>query len=570
MSNSGKNIMGQCKTKTYSALPVEDWVCDEVYPACKPLCYKGSFYITKIEGATGIPGKASTVNMYVGAFDSLDGDFLKAFNDCLGCCGEDTDTFMLGVDNGNGTATFTPADGSDPFTVSTMDTDTFVTIVDNGDGTATATNPDQTEVILSTVDTTVTYLFEQTNPVDGDGIIQFTVTPSDGGAEQFITLPEPTVDTDTNNDWTASALSPDGILTYTGTDGDGNPIAMPPVDLSALISPMLLAGTGISLDVDPNTGDITVNSTVVDTTIPDTFTTYNAVQTLNPDGSTTTTITVTPADGGPDVVTTITSGQPDRTHTDGTVVEDDCTQPSLNTCIEGEVVPAPKAMTVAPYERKVCGRLAAITVEQARPFIVNQGGSTISIEWKLMGQGGITVATQNITSLNPEIIPTISTLNNVGVGWFGASPLVPSTPLDYSINFSKDLTGLAKAMGCPTRVFSTAFEVRDLGTGCYVAEQGTNFQGGGDFLESPSGTFCPAPPATVAVALRTLQGLTDPDLLSEFVEVTALQVERVDRLGTIFQIIYNQPACVWVDCAGDFIRAEDVDGNSLTEAQVVY
>ena len=171
-------------------------------------------------------------------------------------------------------------------------------------------------------DTVVTYTFNQTNPVNGDGIIEFTVTPSDGGADQFITLPEPTVDTDTNNDWTASALSPAGILTYTGTDGQGNPIAMPPVDLTPLISPALLAGDNITLDVDPNTGAVTISGTdhTVDT---DTFVTYDAVQTTNSDGSTTTTITVTPAGGGTPVVTTIVSGEPSCPDVFNRVVDED-------------------------------------------------------------------------------------------------------------------------------------------------------------------------------------------------------------------------------------------------------
>lgn len=264
--------------KEYTSMIVEKFNCLSIYKKCDVVEYEGEYFIAKVDGAKSSPVLAENGDMWRGAYSSMSGAFVKALFECHECCSEEV----------------------------------LPTIFEGGIITEQVVDPETGQLTVKfsdhTVDTTVTYVFEQTNPVDGDGIIEFTAIPSDGGANQFITLPEPTIDTDTNNDWTASALSPSGILTYTGTDGEGSSISMPPVDLNALISPALLAGTGITLDVDPNTGGITVNSTVVDTTIPDTFVKFSSTQTTDPDTGVVTTVqTVTPADGSPDVVTTIVS-----------------------------------------------------------------------------------------------------------------------------------------------------------------------------------------------------------------------------------------------------------------------
>lgn len=60
------------------------------------------------------------------------------------------DKFMIGVDNGDGTATFTNVDGT---TLTVASENTFMLAVDNGDDTATFTNVDGTTVTVPTQDT---------------------------------------------------------------------------------------------------------------------------------------------------------------------------------------------------------------------------------------------------------------------------------------------------------------------------------------------------------------------------------------------------------------------------------
>lgn len=129
-------------------------------------------------------------------------------------------------------------------------------------------------------DKNTTYVWEETNPVDGDGIVVWTATGSDGSI-QDITIAEPTVDTDTKF---VSQSIVDGVLVQEFTDVDGNPLPNIETDMSVLISSPLIAGDGITVDVDPVTGQQTVSSTVVDT---DTDTTVTMIVTNNDDGSTT-------------------------------------------------------------------------------------------------------------------------------------------------------------------------------------------------------------------------------------------------------------------------------------------
>ena len=161
------------------------------------------------------------------------------------------------------------------------------TVVDNGDGTATITNEDGSTVIVSTNDTVVTYEWSETNPVDGDGIVEWTGTPSDGSAAQVISVAEPTVDTDTDTVFTGSTLDPvTGIVTQTFEDADGNALASKSLDLSALISsehPALAAGTGVQVAFDAAANVWTVSNTVTDT---NTFATLAGGVLTLPDGQT--------------------------------------------------------------------------------------------------------------------------------------------------------------------------------------------------------------------------------------------------------------------------------------------
>lgn len=128
----------------------------------------------------------------------------------------------------------------------------------------------------------VTYEWLETNPVDGDGIVVYTGTPSDGSEPQLITIAEPTIDSDTIQ--TGSTLV-DGIVTTTFTDIDGNPLSDQTLDLSELIStshPEILAGDGITAVFDAATNGWTISSSVVDTD-----TDIVNIITANPDGSVT-------------------------------------------------------------------------------------------------------------------------------------------------------------------------------------------------------------------------------------------------------------------------------------------
>ena len=131
----------------------------------------------------------------------------------------------------------------------------------------------------------VTYTWAETNPNDGDGVVEWTGTPSDGSAAQVITIAEPTVDTDTIA--TGSTLDPaTGIVTQTFEDAEGNALPSQTLDLSALIAsdhPTLAAGTGVQVAFDAGANEWTISNTVVDT---DTFSTLSGGTLTLPDGQT--------------------------------------------------------------------------------------------------------------------------------------------------------------------------------------------------------------------------------------------------------------------------------------------
>ena len=133
----------------------------------------------------------------------------------------------------------------------------------------------------------VTYTWAETNGNDGDGVIEWTGTPSDGSAAQVISVAEPTVDTDTDTVFTGSTLDPvTGIVTQTFADADGNALASKSLDLSALISsehPSLAAGTGVQVAFDATANIWTVTNTVADT---NTFSTLAGGVLTLPDGQT--------------------------------------------------------------------------------------------------------------------------------------------------------------------------------------------------------------------------------------------------------------------------------------------
>jgi len=111
----------------------------------------------------------------------------------------------------------------------------------------------------------VTYEWAETNPVDGDGVVVHTGTPSDGSAPQTITIAEPT--TDTNTILTGSEVV-DGVVTYTFEDAEGNALPDQTLDLTALISeahPSLVGGDGIDAVFDATANEWTISTTVVDT-----------------------------------------------------------------------------------------------------------------------------------------------------------------------------------------------------------------------------------------------------------------------------------------------------------------
>ena len=56
------------------------------------------------------------------------------------------------------------------------------TVSQQTDGGFIATNPDGSVIGPWYTDTVVTYTWTETNPVDGDGIVEWTATPSDGSA----------------------------------------------------------------------------------------------------------------------------------------------------------------------------------------------------------------------------------------------------------------------------------------------------------------------------------------------------------------------------------------------------
>ena len=107
----------------------------------------------------------------------------------------------------------------------------------------------------------ITYTWVETNPVDGDGVVEWTGTPSDGSTPQVISLAEPTVDSDTV--FTGMTVDPvTGIVTQTFEDADGNPLPSQTADLSALISTghPVLAGAGsttVAFDTPSNTWTVT-------------------------------------------------------------------------------------------------------------------------------------------------------------------------------------------------------------------------------------------------------------------------------------------------------------------------
>lgn len=106
------------------------------------------------------------------------------------CCGPSgSDTFVTFVDNGDGSVTFTPADGGDPVTVGGP-ADTFVTIVDNGDGTGTITpadgGPALTFCLTCSDPINLVYVaYDETIHVDGQPVVGDGTT----GAPYQIVLP---------------------------------------------------------------------------------------------------------------------------------------------------------------------------------------------------------------------------------------------------------------------------------------------------------------------------------------------------------------------------------------------
>lgn len=250
----------------------------------------------------------------------------------------DTDTFVVGVDNGDGTATFTNVDGSQ-VTVSTLDTDTFASVVNNNDGTATITNVDGSTVDVCTD-------CRNTTVVDnGDGSV--TITEPDGtpvvvdANGNYMTIAD-------NSDGTATATNVDGTLvtlstedtfmvgidngngtaTFTNVDGTIFDVCTDCRNTSVVDN-----GDGSYTFTEPDGTPVTISSSSVTevanadgsitythsdgtswTTYPDTFGTTTYTQSdPDPDngGAITTTITHTPAGGGTPVVTTIVSAVSD-------------------------------------------------------------------------------------------------------------------------------------------------------------------------------------------------------------------------------------------------------------------
>lgn len=115
----------------------------------------------------------------------------------------------------------------------------------------------------------VTYEWAETNPVDGDGVVEWTATASDGSDPQVITLAEPTVDSDTIF---VSQSIVDGVLIQEFADVDGTPLPNIETDMSSLLSKGIIAGDGIVITTDATTGERTISSSVVDT---DTFATVS-------------------------------------------------------------------------------------------------------------------------------------------------------------------------------------------------------------------------------------------------------------------------------------------------------
>ena len=122
---------------------------------------------------------------------------------------EGTDSFVTFVDNGNGTATLTSADGATTLTVPTGTggtADTFVTFVDNGNGTATLTSADGATTLTVPTGTTATTSVLTAN---GDG--SFT---HDDGNGTTVTIPAPPAET-----VTTFVDNGNGTYTYTNEAG---------------------------------------------------------------------------------------------------------------------------------------------------------------------------------------------------------------------------------------------------------------------------------------------------------------------------------------------------------------
>lgn len=133
----------------------------------------------------------------------------------------------------------------------------------------------------------VKYTWVETNSNDGDGVIVWTATGSDG-TTQDITIPEPT--TDTSSTITGRTIV-DGVVTYTSIDADSNPLPNQSLDLTSLISSdhPLFAGAGgttAAYDAASNVWTITSDVDTFATVSGSTVTDANGNSVTVPSGST--------------------------------------------------------------------------------------------------------------------------------------------------------------------------------------------------------------------------------------------------------------------------------------------
>lgn len=281
--------MTVCKKNTYTALCVVDWVCDETYPACTPVCYKGMYYIAKVADATGQPNKAENADMWLGAYEALDGGFFKAMAECVECCGEPVepipDTFMQVVNNGDGSFSAIDNEGTaigtwftDTTIPDTFFPDTFMRVINNGDGSFSAIDNEGNAVGTWFTDTTIDDTdqvigdFVLVNPNDGDGILvwEAPILDIDGnptGDTRSFEAPEPTIDTDTFSDTVQNGN------TYTTTNADGDVVTWTVEPDTISVEDTRLDHTSCSIDaagiqtcniIDVANGDAVIGTTTTD------------------------------------------------------------------------------------------------------------------------------------------------------------------------------------------------------------------------------------------------------------------------------------------------------------------